>query len=91
MINHQKAFQRAAGCLAAILHHTAILNGPARIQQAVQWHHFERVPLEYSHTLASMEWQPMTPELRERLVALLCKVNIFAASGRLSRSAGTSA
>ena len=75
MLGHQKTFQRAASCLAAISHHTQILNGPARIYQAVLQNCFERVPLEYSHTLHAMEWQPMTPELRERLVTLLCKVS----------------
>ncbi|KAK9835901.1 hypothetical protein WJX74_010572 [Apatococcus lobatus] len=79
MIDHQRAFQRATGCLAAILHHAQILNGPARVQQAILQQSFQRVPLEYSQTLNAMEWQPMTPELRERLVALLCKAMSAAA------------
>ncbi len=74
MVQYQGAFRRAAACLAAILHHTILLNGPARIQQAAMKDCYERIPLEYSHTLTSLEWQPMTPELRERLAALLCKV-----------------
>ncbi len=74
MVDNHKAFRRAAACLAAISHHTRLLNGPARIQKAAIALLFGQVPLEYSHTLTALEWQPMTPELRERLLALLCKV-----------------
>ena len=74
MVDNHKAFRRAAACLAAISHHTRLLNGPARIQKAAIALLFGQIPLEYSHTLTALEWQPMTPELRERLLALLCKV-----------------